>query len=166
MFFWPNFRSSFRTPDHFVRTSSFSRNESICFFISCTTAGVSPASIKIFFSRPCSLSHTISEVLRNIKTFVFTFRLRCTQCKIIGFLVKRIMNPNIMFLLFPTSPTFSPWTRGQIRVHRQVPHLRSKVKMETVNVFLHKPKHCDSHYAELKIPNGSLLQSEATTSSL
>lgn len=71
-----------------------------------------------------------------------------------------------MFLLFPTSPTFSPWTRGQIRVHRQVPHLRVKVKMETVNVFLHKPKHCDSHDAELKIPNGSLLQSEATTSSL
>lgn len=107
-----------------------------------------------------------SHTFRDIKTFIFTFRLCCTQCKIIGFLVKRIMNPNIMFLLFPTSPTFFPWTRGQIRVHRQVPHLRVKVKMETVNVFLHKPKHCDSHYAELKIPNGSLLQSEATTSSL
>lgn len=36
-------------------TSSFSLNESTCFFISYTTAGVSPASMRIFFSRPCSL---------------------------------------------------------------------------------------------------------------
>lgn len=55
---------SFKAYEYFVRTSSFSRNESTCFFISYTTAGVSPAWIKIFFSRPCSLQR--SQVITNI----------------------------------------------------------------------------------------------------
>ena len=158
MFFWPHLKSSFKTPDHLVCTSSFSRNESICFFISYTTAGVSPASIKIFFSRPWSLrSHTFSEVLRDI---IGNYWLLCSKNDESKYHVSLIFHLAYLFSMDKRSNPSAPASSA--------PEIKSKDgDCQSLFIFFpHKPNHCDSHDAELKIPNGSLLQSEATTSSL